>query len=217
MSSIGVRKRRRVGRPPGATGERTRGDILDAALEAFAASGFEAMSVRELTRRLDVSHNLVHHHFGSKQDLWEAAIEHGVGAGAREVMELLASAVGSPTPSETLRVGMERAAALLTQRPAVARILADEAARGGPRLDFLYERYLKPGLAILQRFLTQARRHGVREVDPRVAVVFVLSTATAMINHGALARKLGLGARSGERYTAALTELALGGLTTADA
>ena len=56
MSSRAERtsKARSVGRPPGATGEATRAEILDAALEAFAEAGFEAMSVRELTRRLEV-------------------------------------------------------------------------------------------------------------------------------------------------------------------
>ena len=61
---------RRVGRPRAVAGRvRSREEILDAAVEAFAARGYEATSVRELTRRLGVSHNLVHHYFRSKADL----------------------------------------------------------------------------------------------------------------------------------------------------
>lgn len=173
------------------------------------------MSVRELTRRLDVSHNLVHHHFGSKQELWRAALDHGVGPTVSGLLELIGASVGGPNPAETLREGMERAMGTLLERPAVARILSDEAARPGPRLDFLYERYLRPGVELLQRFLSEARNDGVRDVDSRMAVVFVLSAASSLFTHGALAEKLGLDASSLGEHSATLIELALGGLAPA--
>jgi AcrR family transcriptional regulator len=172
--------------------------------------------VRELTRRLGVSHNLVHHHFGTKEDLWRAALDHGLGATAEELFGLLGAGVGGPNPAEVVRDGMERAMALLRRRPAVARILADESARSGPRLDYLYARYLEPGMAVLRRFLTEARDQGLRDVDSGVAVLFVLSTATALFTHGALAEKLGLGASGQDRYTTSLVELMLGGLANSD-
>jgi len=206
-----------VGRPPGDTAERTRGEILDAALDAFAAGGFEATSIRELTRRLGVSHNLVHHHFGAKEDLWRAALDHGLGPTTEELFALLGASIGGPNPVEVIREGVERAMALLRRRPAVARILADESARSGPRLDYLYDRYLKPGMSILRRFLTEARDQGVRDVDSRVAVLFVLSTASALLTHGALAEKLGLGTTAQGRYSTSLVELMLGGLAPASA
>ena len=43
------------------------------------------MSVRELTRQLGVSHNLVHHYFRSKADLWRAAIDHAFGTVSAEL------------------------------------------------------------------------------------------------------------------------------------
>jgi TetR/AcrR family transcriptional regulator len=204
---------RGAGRPPGATAEQTREEILDAALRAFADAGFEAMSVRELTRALGVSHNLVHHHFGSKHDLWCAAIDHGMGATVRELAELMGQGVGSSNPLDILRAGMELGMALLLERPAIARILADEAARPGPRLDHLYERYLDPVVAVLRRFLTESRAHGVRDVDSRVAALFALSTVSALVTYGALAEKLGLDEASRDRNIASLIDLTLGGLT----
>ena len=53
------------------------GALLDLALDAFADGGYEGTSVRELCRRLGVSHNLVHERYGSKELLWYAAIDHG--------------------------------------------------------------------------------------------------------------------------------------------
>ena len=62
-----------VGRP------RIRSDeeILHAALEAFAASGYEGMSVRTLSADLGLSHETVNRRFGSKKDLYFAALDYG--------------------------------------------------------------------------------------------------------------------------------------------
>ena len=212
-----LRKSRPAGRPPGATGDDTRGQILDAALEAFAEAGFEATSVRELTRRLGVSHNLVHHHFGSKQDLWRAALNHGIGSTADALAELLRHSVGSPRSRQVLHQVLESAIALLTKRPEVARIFADESARPGPRLDYLYEQFLGPLVTILSRFLSESKAYGVRDVDSRIAALFVLSSASAQFTHAALAEKLGIGSESRVAYTDSLIDLVLGGLMTSDA
>ena len=211
-----MRKSRPAGRPPGATADETRGEILDAALKAFAETGFEAMSVRNLTRRLGVSHNLVHHHFGSKQDLWRAALDHGIGSTANELSDLLSQSVGSPRSKQVLRQVIEGAIALLAKRPEVARIFADESARPGPRLDHLYEQFLGPLMAILSRFLSESRAYGVRDVDSRIAALFVLSSASAQFAHSALAEKMGIGSQSRIGYTQSLVDLVIGGLITDD-
>ena len=75
---------------------------------------------------------------------------------------------------------------------------------------------MKPGLGILHRFLAGARDQGLRDIDSRVAVLFVLSTASALLTHSALAEKLGLGASAQRRYAASLVDLMLGGLATAE-
>ena len=205
---------RRVGRPSGATADDTRGEILDAALKDFADVGFEAMSVRKLTRRLGVSHNLVHHHFGSKEDLWRAAIDHGIEAAAMELTELLGQSIGSPRSGEVLRQVLENAITLLKKRPEVARIFADESARLGTRLDYLFEKFLGPMIEILSRFLSESRAYGVRDVDSRIAALFVISSASAEFTHNALAEKLGIGVGSEHGYTSSIVDLVLGGLMT---
>jgi AcrR family transcriptional regulator len=208
--------KRALGRPPGADGSETREAILDAALEAFAAAGYEAMSVRELARQLGVSHSLVNHYFGSKWRLWRAAAEHGFGEAARELRGMLEESVGRPDPVDVIRTSVKRAVVLLARRPAVARVLADEAARGGKRLAFLYENFLEPGVAALERFLSAARSRGIQDVDVRTLLLFVLSGVSALFTHRALAQKLGMPdphrGSALERNAEAVAELTVGGL-----
>lgn len=44
--------------------------IIEAALAAFAESGFHGASMRDIAGRAGISQSLVHHHFGNKDALW---------------------------------------------------------------------------------------------------------------------------------------------------
>jgi AcrR family transcriptional regulator len=63
----------RTGRRPGNSG--TREAILDAARRAFAERGYQQATIREVAGIAGVDPALVHHYFGTKQDLFVAAVE----------------------------------------------------------------------------------------------------------------------------------------------
>ena len=52
------------------------GAILTAATDLFAERGPTATSVRDIAARADVNHGLVYRHFGAKDDLVAAALNH---------------------------------------------------------------------------------------------------------------------------------------------
>lgn len=62
------------GRRPGDP-EITRRAILDAARSVFARAGYEQATIRAIAARAKVDPALVHHHFGTKQELFVAAHE----------------------------------------------------------------------------------------------------------------------------------------------
>ncbi|MEU1242235.1 TetR family transcriptional regulator [Micromonospora parva] len=70
---------RRTGRRPGKPG--TREAILDAARAAFAERGFDAASIRAIAGTAEVDPALVHHYFGSKDQLFLAAMNFPVDPG----------------------------------------------------------------------------------------------------------------------------------------
>ena len=52
--------------------ELTRSRILAAATELFVDKGFADVAMREIAERSQVTKSLIHHHFGSKEQLWDA-------------------------------------------------------------------------------------------------------------------------------------------------
>ncbi|WP_405497493.1 TetR family transcriptional regulator [Nocardia sp. NBC_00511] len=63
----------RSGRRPGRSG--TRDAILDAARARFAEVGFDRASIRSIATAASVDPALVHHYFGTKHELFAAALE----------------------------------------------------------------------------------------------------------------------------------------------
>jgi AcrR family transcriptional regulator len=63
----------RTGRRPGSSDTRER--ILGAARSSFGERGLDATTIRDVARRAEVDPALVHHYFGSKQQLFVAAME----------------------------------------------------------------------------------------------------------------------------------------------
>ena len=106
-------------------------DLLDVALDAFADRGYEGMSVREVCRRLGVSHNLVNERYGSKEQLWYAAIAHGFAALAGDLAAAAQEVEGDEL--DRLRAILVRYVEATAERPALIRIINAEAARPSGR------------------------------------------------------------------------------------
>ena len=72
-SATGAARRR--GRPPRTESGDTRDRILTTAREEFSERGYEKTSVRGIAKSAGVDPALVHHYFGTKEQVFEAAIE----------------------------------------------------------------------------------------------------------------------------------------------
>jgi AcrR family transcriptional regulator len=180
------------GRPaPGDVKPASDPDVLEAALEAFAEAGYAGMSVRELARKLGVSHNLIPQRFGSKERLWYAAVDHGFGL-------LLADLAAIPDSSQTdvlawFRAMVVRFVEANAARPALPRVINMEAVSGGPRLDYLFDHYIEPVRQFGLTMLDQLHADGhVRTSSVGLVYFLMTSGAGGPITFPGLAARLGV-------------------------
>jgi len=164
--------------------------VLDAALDAFAARGFAGMSVREVARQLGVSHNLIPQRFGSKDRLWYAAVDHGFGLLLEDLMRVLEH----PPPDDLsrLRAMVVRFVEANVARPALLRIINQEAGAGGPRLKYLFDRYIEPVRQFGEKILAQLHTQGQVRTKAVDLVYFLMTNgACGPITSPGLALHLG--------------------------
>jgi AcrR family transcriptional regulator len=94
-------KKRSVGRPRDGDPARTRREILKAAEESFAASGFVGATTRRVAALAGVNVATLHYHFGNKERLYRAVLEEAAAGGMPPAPES-----GSPAERLAAVVGM---------------------------------------------------------------------------------------------------------------
>ena len=163
--------------------------VLEAALKAFAEYGYDAMSVRELNRSLGVSHNYVHKRFGSKEALWQAAIDYGLG----QFTEAWTRPSQNPDqdPVQRYRDELRHIVEMLARYPSVQRIIESEGLAGGKRLDYLVSRYIGPTTAASMPYFEQVTHITKRGLQLSSVIMLVSSGTSAFFLRPAFAKKLG--------------------------
>ncbi|MFD6885496.1 TetR/AcrR family transcriptional regulator [Streptomyces sp. NPDC059957] len=116
--------------------------LLEGALAAFAEHGYEGTSIRDIARRLGVSHTLLTARFGPKEGLWFAAMEHTL----TEAEGSWRTATADPGGDDlsALRHGIVEQILFAAAHPEVLRIMTHEGAIDSPRIRFVVERFIAP-------------------------------------------------------------------------
>lgn len=143
--------KRRRGRPPRSQGPAVQLDaLLAAATHSFAINGYDATSVRQLSREIGISHSLTHHYYDTKLDLWKACIDRGFGDMFREMMPELQSAFKAGQIEAVMQDLIKSYVLLSARFSDYILILLREAGNGGERFDYIIENYF-------QKFTPMAR------------------------------------------------------------
>lgn len=100
--------------------EVTRASILAAAEQEFARHGLEAARTEEIAKQSGVTKGMIYHYFGSKEKLYEAALEQVL---APLLISLQQFASPESEPSEALKGLVERILQLTGEKPGVPAML----------------------------------------------------------------------------------------------
>ena len=117
---------RRRGRPARADAVMAREDILRQAFQAFARQGYDNVSQRQLAADCGVSDSLLHHHFGSKQQLWQDAVDSVFGPLMQVLQARLDMLASSGDAASTLRQNTSQAIKLMMTDPVALEFLFRE-------------------------------------------------------------------------------------------
>ncbi len=169
----------------------TDADVLDAALDAFAESGFAGTSVRSLARQIGVHHNHIPQRFGSKDALWYAAVDHGFRVIRRDLLTMIEDPFADDLAR--LRASIVRYVEINAIRPAMLRIINQEAVLGGERLEYLFNAFIEPVYQFGGGILGELEAEGKVRTDSAGLLYFFMTNGIAgPIVFPGLAERLGV-------------------------
>lgn len=116
--------------------------ILAAAIELFSTCGYDGVSTTQIAAAAGVSQPSIHYHFGSKTELWIAAIKSLAAQIASEIPTDWET-VEKMEPIEALQYLCDLIIDVSIQRPELARFILLEGQAGGERLEWLYDMVMK--------------------------------------------------------------------------
>ncbi|MGP1276285.1 MAG: TetR/AcrR family transcriptional regulator [Caulobacterales bacterium] len=172
------RKPRRPGRPVKIAPEEQRRRILDAAAAQFARRGFEGASLRDIAGDAGLSHAVIRHFFGSKDDLWDAAAADLFGQMNAAMAEALGQ-VDLNDPEARMEAQVRATVRTASRIPWLAGFVMQAGLAGGERYETLVERHLRPAYAFTLEPFYQMKEAGRAHV-PDAHFLFMLSTNAAI-------------------------------------
>lgn len=202
---------RRVGRPAQPTDIPAESELLARGLMAFAELGYERASVRELARRLGVSHNFINDRYGSKEQFWRAVIDQSLSAQVARLGETLK--IPGEDDVARLRDLVRAFHQANVAEPDLRRILQYEAIRGGDRLEYVFQHYLAPvrdAVAPLVQSLVEQGCVRPIPIDVMVYAVVAINSVSAEVPLASLLGDTFAADPSG--YAGLLSDILLDGL-----
>jgi TetR/AcrR family transcriptional regulator len=213
---------RTPGRPKGhgeASDAATRRRILEAALETFSLHGFNGTSITSIARLHRVSPPLIHYYFRSKDELWRAAMDQGIGDMVRNLKEVCDGLVEADCIAR-LKFFVRRYIALVVERPAVFRVIVRESDTPNPRLTWLAHHYMTPLYTLIINLVETAQRAGrIKSIVPPYHMAQIITGAAYhfLASRNRLLEAYGIDVNTSEareRHSNAVVDILFNGMLT---
>jgi AcrR family transcriptional regulator len=152
------------------------------ALRAFARGGYDGVNLRDIAAAAEVNVSLIIHRWGSKLELWRAVVDHVgevFGVAIRSAIELTPGG----TAVQRLRWALRGVVDTTCDIPERGLLLIQDIASPGERLDYVYDRLMKPAHDLLLPLIhavseEQGSQSTISGID-RELLTFVLAGAVA--------------------------------------
>ena len=133
---------RKLGKQPRDVSEKTKKTVLKAALKIFAQEGFSNSKLRDIAALAGTTHSLIRHHFGSKDDLWNAVVDYGLNLQEKKILKIIKSR-GSGDPVELFKDFIRSFVSTISRNPELSKIMLHDNSRTSPHLEYIIERQKK--------------------------------------------------------------------------
>lgn len=173
-----IQKTKRAGRQPVVVAEQTKLNIIQSAAKIFADKGYDGASIRIITEKLGISHGMIRHHFGTKEDLWKAVIDYLINQFAirqiptREQMEDIDAV-------QLLKSYIRNFISMSARYPELGQIILKEGGQKGKRLNYILA-YAMPLHRLIDPVFYAVQKNGrLHRYNPENFFLFIVAAGAA--------------------------------------
>lgn len=182
---------RQRGRPARSDSAMSRDQIVRRAFNAFAVHGYDGVSLRQLAAACGVSDSLLHHHFGSKQDLWREAADQVIGPLMQRLYESLEQLARQGDAASAIRRNLPQSLKLVLAEPYAVEFMFREGEPANERGEYMRATYMRPYLQRLDTLFQQAVAEGQFNSFPPIhRDVLVMGFLRSLVIPGILQQEL---------------------------
>jgi TetR/AcrR family transcriptional regulator len=165
-------------------GDAVRARLIAAALERFAAVGFEGASTRDIADAAATHQPQINYHFGSKLGLWKAAID--------SLFEDLDADMDDlpDDPVEMLIECCKRFTRFAARRPELNRIMVHESTIDSERLDWIVATQVRQRFAAISAMVARLDPARVPTADPVIFYYSLIGASSLLAVNAPEARRL---------------------------
>lgn len=173
--------KRKPGRPPRPSVEtdETREKLLEAAIRLFARFGYDSVSTGDVAREAHFTQSMVHYHFGSKEQIWRAAVTRLMRRRG-PIFAPMRLMHADLNPLAKLEMLIRNLAAANAAEPDYARIIMQESIANTDRLEWLIQEFLAPGFKVFDEVIAQAQAEGLIRMLPVHDVTNIVTSAVSL-------------------------------------
>ena len=170
------------------------GEIVTAALAAFAERGFAATRLGDIAARAGISKGTLYLYFATKEDLFRAAVRRDLLPNL-EAMEALAAAHTGPSAALLRAIATRSLALIDSEAAAIPRLVLAEAGNFPTLARFYADEVAARGLRLISGILARGMARGeFRPLDPMALTpVFFAPILSMLLWRGSLGRHAALG------------------------
>ena len=158
----------------------TKSRIIAAAIEAFANDGYEGASTRQIATLANENQGLITYHFGSKENLWKAALDSLFGS-FRDELERRAEVLVDADPSTRMRLLIYFLVRYAALHPEQMRLMVQEGKADSHRTKWLVDRHIAPLYEFFSAQVSEAQAAGALPQASSVHLFYALIGATSLI------------------------------------
>ena len=135
-------------------------EIISAALKVFSTHGYNGASLSAIAKIANTNKQLITHHFGSKQNLWQETVDYELRDGI-ELLKRVKKTDSLQGPEIALKQFIDSYVKWISNKNATHRLMMLENQVDSPRLEWFQTQHVLPSAKLVMRLIKRCQKLGV--------------------------------------------------------